>query len=129
MSNFESENQLISSIFQQIPNEVTYEPNFVGISDEFSDFVISSVQNFLQSLSDHKVDSSKSHILTINIRPLRLQQKHEWLSLMKACFDGLACAVNFNISEDEQHTIQLVFSGVIVSTVYNFRREMPDYGR
>lgn len=129
MSNFESENQMISSIFQQIPNQVTYQPDFVGISDEFLDFAISSIQNFLQSLSDHKVDSSKAHILTIIIHPIHLHQKHEWLSLMKNCFDGLNCSVNFKISADGTHSINIVFSSDFTQTVYNFLREQPEYER
>lgn len=123
MSNFEYENQLISSIFHQISNEVTFQPTFTGISDEFSDFVISSVRNFLQSISDHKVDSTNSHILTIIIYPTFYYQKHEWIDMLTRCFDGLNCSVNFKISKGGGYSINLVFSSSFTQTVYNFIRE------
>lgn len=129
MNNFESENQLIGNLFFQpkFPNHVVYGVPFSGPTDEFCDFAISSVQNFLQSLSDAKVSPEKFYILTIEIRPVRLHKKKEWLETMSQIFSGLKCSVNFNIDLDGKHTINLVFSSNFTETVYNFHQDAPEY--
>lgn len=128
MANFESENQLIGNIFAipKFPSIVNYHPKFSGPTDDFQDFSISSVQNFLQALSDNKVSPEKKYILRINISPAKLYKKNEWLEMMRQIFDGLRCSVNFHISERNEHSIGLVFSSEFDQTVYNFHRAVPE---
>jgi hypothetical protein len=131
MNNFESENALIGNIFfiPKFPNHVVYSHVFTGPTDDFTDFAISSVQNFLQSLSDNKVSSEKFYILTIDIMPAKLHPKKEWMDMMSNVFSGLKCSVNFNIDLDNKHSINLIFSSNFTETVFNFHRDVPEYER
>jgi hypothetical protein len=131
MSNFESENELIRTVFvvNKIPNEVLYEPRLDETNPEFIDFVTTAVQNFLQSLVDNKADANIPHSLTINLKNPKPRSKQFWLAEMEKWFGGLNCAVNFNIWEDNKHSIVIVFSSIFTSTVYNFHREIQQYER
>ena len=131
MSNFQSENELLHTIFvvNKIPNEVFYEPRFDEVNSEFEDFATTSIQNFLQSLVDNKVDANKPHSLTIHLKNPKLRSRQFWLAEMEKCFGGSNCAVNFNIWSDGNHSIVLVFSSIFASTVYNFHRETQEYER